>query len=118
MMQYPGQSRRVLLLAALCGALAVAACAKKESRVYFNGKFYPTKETKQSDDRQSFKVSVRRADQGLDGAREAGRYAGTRYCLENFGTSEISWMQGPDAEDGVLTIDGGKLILTGRCVLW
>lgn len=98
--------------------MALGACTKNKERVLFNGVYYPTKETSESDDRRSFKVSVRRAERGMLGAREAGRYGGTRYCLKNFGTSDLEWTQGPDAEDGVLEIAGGNLILRGRCILW
>ena len=108
---------RVILLCLLT-VCAVAACAKKEERVLFNGQYYPTKSKSASEDRQGFVVSVKRATKGLDGAREAGRLEGTKYCLKNFGTSDIKWVQGPDAENGTLNISGGNLNLTGSCVTW
>lgn len=118
MISYSRRAGRALAIGALCSVAALAACSKKEDRVYFNGIHYPSKETAGKDDRKLFKVAVRRVEKGMDGAREAGRYGGTRYCLKNFGTSEIEWIQGPDAEDGTLVVEGGRLILTGRCVLW
>ena len=62
-----------------------------------------------------FEVVVRDAGKSVEGAREAGRYQGTTYCIHNFGTSEIIWTNGPDAPDGALRISDGNLILTGRC---
>lgn len=118
MISYSRRARRVLAIGAVCCVTVLAACAKKEDRVYFNGIYYPSRETADKNDRKLFKVSVRRVEKGLDGAREAGRYGGTRYCLKNFGTSEIDWIHGPDAEDGTLALEGGRLVLTGRCVLW
>ena len=51
----------------------------------------------------------------LDGAREAGRYEAIRYCIANFGSSDIAWTEGPDAEDGTLTIANDRLLLRGTC---
>ncbi|RKT30413.1 hypothetical protein BXY70_2402 [Roseovarius halotolerans] len=108
--------RGLILILTACTVLA--ACGDRAKRVYFNGNYYPTKATKASDDRQDFVVTVRRTDQGLTGAREAGRYEATRYCLTDFGTSEIAWTQGPDAEDGRLQLANGNLVLRGRCIIW
>ncbi len=107
-----------VLVACLIAVLAVSACTKKENRVLFNGLYYPSKAKSASDNRQGFAVTVKRATKGLDGAREAGRYEGTRYCLKNFGTSEIKWAQGPDADNGTLNLSGSSLKLTGSCVTW
>ena len=108
---------RVLVLM-LVAVLTLSACVEKEKRVFFDGKYFPAKAKHVKGDRQSFSVSVRKAGQSLTGAREAGRHAGVRHCIENFGTSEIDWSQGPDAEDGQLILSGGSLILKGKCVLW
>ena len=105
----------VLMLAAV---LALAACGDKSKRLYFDGKLYPATAKKEEGARELFVVTVRKADQGLDGAREAGRHAGHKYCIENYGTSNIEWSQGPDAEDGTLVFAGGSLILRGKCVVW
>ena len=106
-------------LAVLADMLAVSGCSKKSERLLFNGAYYPTKaRTADKAERTAFTVSVRRADQGLKGAREAGRHGGREYCLNNFGTSEIAWTVGPDAPDTVLVAMGGSLVLSGKCVLW
>lgn len=104
-----------LLLSAI---LMLGACASKDARVYFDGKYYPTKAKKASDDLKAFTVSVRRTNQGLTGAREAGRHAGIAYCIKNFGYSEIDWIRSPDAEERVLRMSNGNLVLEGRCRVW
>jgi len=102
----------------LIAVLVLSACQSRTQRVYFNGNFYPSKARADKQDRKNFVVSVRRADQELLGAREAGRYEGTQYCLKNFGTSDIAWTVGPDPEDEDLEVSGGSLILRGACVTW
>ena len=102
----------------LSASLALSACAKKEERVFFDGVYFPVKDKAIKDDRQSFVVTVRRAERSIKGAREAGRHGGTDYCLKNFGTSDIEWTLGPDVPDHLLERSGGNLVFRGRCVLW
>ncbi len=104
-----------LILAAM---LVLGGCAKKEEKVFFDGKFYPAKAKHGKGDRKVFVVTVRRVPQGLKGAREAGRHAGTLYCLKNFGTSEIKWEIGPDAPEALIRSKSGNLTLKGACFLW
>ncbi|MEO1140059.1 MAG: hypothetical protein AAFW87_11450 [Pseudomonadota bacterium] len=103
---------------ALLACVMLAACGARKDRVTFNGVYYKAKAKPASDDRQSFALKVPRVDRGLPGALEAGRYEATRYCIENFGTSELRWAQGPDGVDGTLPLEGNTLNFTGRCVTW
>lgn len=97
----------------------LGGCVERAKRVYFDGKHYPTRgKAVSKDDRKAFVVTVRKAAQGLDGAREAGRHGGSRYCIETFGTSEIEWAVGPDSPAEALVLNNGSLQLTGRCVTW
>ncbi len=105
-------------LVALCAVTVTAGCADRGERVLFDGVQFRTKSKATSEDRQSFLVRVPRVDRSIEGAREAGAYEAARYCIENFGTSEITWVIGPDGEAGSLVVDGNDLTLTGRCVLW
>ena len=99
--------------------LAVSACSRKEARVLFDGNYYPTKaRASDKSDRKAFVVSVRRASQGLNGAKAAGGHSGKTYCLENFGTSEIAWRVGPDAPEGTFDRGASSIALSGTCVLW
>ncbi len=71
-------------------------------------------------DRAEFAVSVRGAQRGLVGAQEAARIAANRYCIEQYGSSDISWQgQGPDTEaEAVALAPGGQLEMRGRCAAW
>lgn len=99
----------------LLAAMTLTACEERAERVSFDGIYFPTKSSKASEDRQDFVATVRRADRNPDLAREAGRYEGTQYCLQNFGTSNIDWTRGPD--DSV-TVSNGRLTFEGRCIIW
>lgn len=116
-----GRAGRTALVAAVAAVamLAASGCSRKSERLLFNGNYYPVKaRAADKADRTLFTVSVRRADQGLAGAREAGRHGAKEYCLQNFGTSEIAWSVGPDAPDAALTGGGSGVALSGKCVLW
>lgn len=109
--------QKCILAVAVASVLGLTGCVKPGERMLFEGKYYPAK-AKKGATREEFVVSVRRIDQGLKGAREAGRYEATRYCVETVGDSTIQWVQGPDAEDGRLITEAGNLVLRGNCVKW
>lgn len=99
---------------ALLAAVTVAACSNTEDRVLFDGIYFRSKATKiDKEQPQSFTVTVNGFSESADGAREAGRYEGTRYCITNYGTSNIDWLQGPDDEQ--LVVEDDKLLLAGTC---
>ena len=99
--------------------LMLGGCTERAKRVYFDGKLYPTREKAVSkDDRAAFVVTVRKASQGIDGAREAGRHGGSKYCIKNFGTSQIDWERGPDDPAETLQFSNSNLVLNGRCITW
>ncbi|MCV2890192.1 hypothetical protein [Ruegeria aquimaris] len=108
------------VLAMLIGALAVtAACTrtKRENRLLFGGHYFPVK-AKPVDKKVSlanFTVTVDKASQSPDDAREAGRHGGTVYCIGNYGTSEIEWSLGPDSDPAQLRIVDDKLTFSGTC---
>ena len=60
-------------------------------------------------------MTVKKAINNLNGAKEAGRYEGVKHCIEHFGSSDITWISGPDSEE--LKLVGQKLILKGKCAL-
>ena len=62
----------------------------------------------------AFNVTVKNAEQNLKGAREAGRYEATKFCIERLSTSDIEWIKGPDSEP--LPLQDGNLKLLGKCV--
>ena len=111
--QRPAMGAALMLIA----VLVLSACGneRRVDRVAFDGQFFNTSAKKLEKDRIAFEVVVRQVSQSLTGAREAGRQEGIRYCIGNFGSSNIEWINGPDAEDGQLRISSDRLTLTGRC---
>ncbi|WP_146344767.1 hypothetical protein [Falsiphaeobacter marinintestinus] len=112
-------SRLPLLLAAIALA-GMSACNSSMSnidRVAFDGIEFKTKAaaTDKKVSRENFTVTVKRALQSLEGAKEAGRYEGIKYCIATFGSSKIVWTSGPDVENNQLVLDGDTLILQGIC---
>jgi len=63
----------------------VAGCTSTEDRLFFDGQLYNAK--------------LRKVDRQLD----------------TFTNSDIVWTEGPDVEEGALTIDKDTLILQGSC---
>ena len=101
----------------LIAAFTLSACAeRREDRIAFDGVFFRS-DAKRLDreNRERFEVTVRPVSQSLEGARAAGAYEATRYCIENFGTSDIIWVYGPDGEAGTLRIANDRLTLEGAC---
>lgn len=103
-----------LLIAA---ALSLVACGdRRDERVLFDGEYFRAKAARiDRDQRQDFTVQVGDISRSFQGALEAGRYEGTRYCIEEFGTSDIIWSSGPDDDPESLQIDKGRLTLRGTC---
>ena len=110
-------ARPALLTGALLiAALLLTACAERRAdTVAFDGGFFRSTASQVGKPRDVFEVTVSPASSSIEGAREAGRYEATRYCIENFGTSAVDWTEGPDAEDGTLRTANDRLILTGTC---
>ncbi len=109
----PALTLAILLIA----ALLLTACSgeRRADRVAFDGQFFRASAKKVDKQRLDFEVTVRPVSASLEGAREAGRYEATRYCVGNFGSSNIDWTSGPDAEDGRLLVSNDRLLLTGTC---
>lgn len=103
-------------LAAL--VVLIAGCTKKDERVLFDGLYFKAKAAPV--DRKKtlaeFVVSVQDVSQSLEGARAAGGYEGTRYCIANYGTSRIDWTVGPETEPQQLVIDKDTLSFRGTCL--
>lgn len=104
--------RLILVLAA---AVAVAGCNQRDKGIAFDGHYYRAKTKKVGDDRAVFQSEIKPVSQSLEGAREAGRHAATKYCIENFGTSNVAWTRGPDGADGTLSVTNDTLLLQGTC---
>ncbi|SHH83729.1 hypothetical protein [Cognatishimia maritima] len=106
---------RGAIILLLTAAVATSACSrlKKDDGVRFDGQKFRIKATKASrDDRSMFVSTAAPASNSIEGAREAAAYGGTRYCIEQYGTSLIAWAHGPEAEP---LFDGDRLVLEGQC---
>ena len=101
----------------LCSCLILLGCSNpltlEENKVSFDGYYFPFKLLRNKADDRSFDLTVKRANRSLSGAREAGRYEATRFCIKIFGTSDIKWFLDPDDENIGLT--GRVLKLSGQC---
>ena len=97
----------------------LAGCAERDERVIFNGNYYPAKSKGEKAERRDFTASVKRVSRGPEGARKAVLHEATRYCLLNFGTSEIEWAGVPAGGEGpVYARSGDRLSVSGRCIIW
>ncbi|MEL6736707.1 MAG: hypothetical protein AAFO98_12715 [Pseudomonadota bacterium] len=107
---------RGMLLMMLLAALLISGCSRDRERVAFEGIEFRSKASfVDRKDRTTFEVSVRPFSASADGAREAGRYEATRYCIERYGTSDIIWTAGPDDAAEDLRVEGDTLNLAGTC---
>lgn len=98
----------------LCVGL-LGACTLAQNRILFDGQFYNASVRKVDRQLDVFTVTAKPVSKSLQGAREAGLYEGTSYCVRTYGSSDIVWTAGPDAAEGQLNIDKDTLTLQGRC---
>ena len=84
----------------------------KENRVAFDGFLFNSK-LKVGLNKKDFEITVLRANRSLSGAKEAGRYEATIYCVNKFGTSDIVWDLNP--EDVSKVSSSKSIFIKGRC---
>ena len=100
----------------ILAALSIAGCGQREERIAFDGEFFRASAARiDRDQREQFTVQVGDISRSFQGALEAGRHEGTRYCIEEFGTSDIIWVSGPDDDPETLEINNDRLTLRGSC---
>ena len=83
-----------------------------EHRVAFAGFMFNSK-LKVGVNKKDFEITVLRANRSLSGAKEAGRYEATIYCVNKFGTSDIVWDLDP--EDVSKVSPSKSIFIKGRC---
>ncbi|MFY0682500.1 MAG: hypothetical protein JXR13_18150 [Thalassovita sp.] len=111
--------RTIFLL--VTAGLLVSSCgvskriSEYNNRATFGGKYYKARINSTKDDRLAFVATISPVSQGLDDARDAGRFEAIKYCVGAFGNSNIEWRDGPDAEETALRISDNVLTLEGRC---
>ena len=94
--------------------LLLLGCSARinENRVAFDGFMFNSK-LKVGLNKQDFEITVPRANRSLSGAKEAGRYEATIYCVNKFGTSDIVWDLDP--EDVSEVSSSKSIFIKGRC---
>jgi hypothetical protein len=109
---------RPIRLAALAILATLAACSgRNANEIAFDGILFKTKTSAvdKKVSRADFTATIYAASASLDGAREAARYEGTKYCVTNYGTSDIDWVVGPDSDPARLTLVDNNITFRGRC---
>lgn len=114
---WSGRMTRLLPTCVMLTVMSACSVTSSSDRILFDGKYFRAnarsvdKRAKPTD----FTVTVNGVSESLDGAREAGRYEATRFCVQNFGSSKIDWQVGPDSEPQTLRIENDKLTFAGKC---
>jgi hypothetical protein len=98
----------------LASMIGLTGCGPGDEAVLFDGNLYRTR-LNDTDARHKFVVTASPVSASLEGAREAARYEATIYCVNNYGSSKIDWVVGPDDPDEVLPIEDDTLTLEGAC---
>ncbi|MEP1327444.1 hypothetical protein [Pseudophaeobacter sp.] len=108
---------KTLTLALACAGVLAGCSESRKNLPVFDGVAFRTSAAAvdKKVSRAVFEAQVRNAPASLEGAREAGRFAGTRYCIENYGTSKIDWAIDIDDPATPLPLDGDILVLQGTC---
>ena len=98
----------------LLSILLLLGCSARinENRVAFDGFMFNSK-LKVGLTKKDFEITVLRANRSLSGAKEAGRYEATIYCVNKFGTSDIVWDLDP--EDVPAVTSSNSIFIKGRC---
>ena len=109
------RGKSVAMIAIVVLGVTGMSCSRlqEDTRVAFDGIYFNAKVTFDKKQRENFEINVRKASQSIAGAREAGQYESTKYCLREFGTSDVDWVYGPD--DETVQILDGDLYLKGTC---
>lgn len=111
---------RLALLGLICAAVVVSGCNRKKNAanlIVYDGIEFQTK-AEPIDKKVTladFYVRVEGAAISLDSARKAGRDRGYRYCIENYGTSDIEWTVGPESDPAQLQLVDGAVTFRGTC---
>jgi hypothetical protein len=114
--------RRLIMVRGLvvltCVALTLTACGRTvDKRIRFDDQiFRGNAKAIDRADKRYFVATAGPVSRSLEGAREALRYEGTKYCIKHFGISDIEWDVDPQAEATALPIADDKLVIKGHCV--
>lgn len=94
----------------------LAGCNQRDDTILFDGQAFRGKASHvDRNNRRSFTATVSPVSASIDGAREAGRFEGTKYCVNEYGTSDIIWDASPDAEPQTWSVDRDSVTFSGTC---
>lgn len=106
----------IRLVIFMATVMALTGCEQNSNRIAFDGAFFKAKARQIEDaDLSMFTVEVARVSQTLEGARQAAAHEGLRYCIDNFGTSRIRWVVGPETPVETLRVVDDTLTFQGEC---
>ena len=87
------------------GVSVLAGCNRVDDSILFDGQaFRGQAKFVERADRRDFTATVSPVSASVEGAREAGRYEGIKYCIAEYGTSVIEW-----------AIDRDTVTFSGSC---
>lgn len=104
-----------IVIPVLMAVLALPACTDKKKLTPFDGHYFRTKVSKVDKNLFDFEVKIRDVSQSIEGARQAGEYAGISHCIRYYGSSDINWSVGPDTPAEELRVVDDTLIFRGVC---
>ena len=105
---------------ALVGLFVLSACgsvSSSKNRTYFDGLYFPAtvKSVDKKRQRETFTVTLKKVSQSRKAAGEAGHFEGTRYCVEQYGTTVIDWVENPlDVAAEMIPVDD-RFTFQGTC---
>lgn len=96
--------------------LVLGACSGGVNQLTIDGQSYSGKARADRDDRAQFVAQAGPASASLENARQAAAFEAVQYCIDYLGTSDIAWINPPDAPEEALLIDNNEVVVQGRCV--
>ena len=104
----------------ICGvmilATALAACSRDVNVYEFDGVVFKANARKDGDSKAQFTATASPASESVSGALQSAEYQGIRYCVNNFGTSDIEWSFGPDQDPETYVPENDTVVLSGTCI--
>lgn len=104
----------ILALVATLGGCERAGLFKSNAPT-FDGQRFRTKVSTERSNRQAFAVTVHGVSKSPEGARAAGAHKATQHCIQFYGTSDIDWVVGPEAEPAAMPVVNDAITLRGAC---
>lgn len=99
----------------IIGLGTLMACGPDEDTIRFDGEVFSSRLKSERGDRAAFTVTSRPVSSSPEGAREAARYEAISYCVNEYGSSAIAWVVGPDSEADQISVVNDTLTFAGRC---